>query len=374
MENCKELTSCLCCDGSNLRTILDLGSQSPANNYNVKEKFPLRLNVCLECSHAQLSHSVDPDILFRDYPYMSGVSSTMREYYKKFTDNIFKGLRRVDATVFEIACNDGAQLDEFKKVGYYTHGIDPAANLHAATVAKGHDVICGYFPQDAPNRTFDIVVAQNVFAHNPDPYGFLLGCKKVMHKDSLLYIQVSQAKMLDNHQADTLYHEHLSFFNKRSITKLFSRADFEIVEYKFLPEIHGGSELYTLKKLPEISILDYSDFSNRCYKFAGEFRAKVEELQKDHAVICYGAAAKMINLIRFAGIVPHMIIDDTPTKKGKVIDDKYHIGSSSWMIAAPENTVIIPVWNFFNEIKAKIEKEHPGKFKFLKYTPEIIIE
>ena len=88
MENCKKLYACLCCESFNLRTILDLGTQSPANNYNVTEKFPLQLNICLDCSHAQLSHSVNPSILFKDYPYMSGVSKTMLRYYESFAKRV----------------------------------------------------------------------------------------------------------------------------------------------------------------------------------------------------------------------------------------------------------------------------------------------
>jgi SAM-dependent methyltransferase len=371
MENCKELNNCLCCDSQNLRTILDLGNQSPANNYNVKDKFPLRLNVCLECSHAQLSHSVNPDILFRDYPYMSGVSKTMLEYYQRFARNInnYAFVRKEVKNVFEIACNDGAQLDALKEFGFETYGIDPAENLHKDTLLKGHVVTCGYFPQDAPDRTFDLIIAQNVIAHNSNPYEFLMGCKKIMNEDSILVIQTSQARMIENHQFDTIYHEHISFFNKRSFSKLFNRCDLDVVEHEFIEGIHGGSDVYYLKKMPEISILDYSDFQNRCYKFAYEFRHKVDELKKSNTIICYGAAAKMINLIRFTGIKPDYIMDDTPTKIGNFIEGIYvNRGEALKELAGG---YIIPVWNFADEIKNKVESQYPGKFKFLKYIPII---
>lgn len=376
MENCKELNSCLCCTGENLRTILDLGAQSPANNYNVKEKFPLRLNVCLDCSHAQLSHSVNPDILFKDYPYMSGVSQTMKEYYEWFVHEI--KARSRGKNVLEIACNDGSQLDAFKKYGFNTYGVEPAKNI-ADIAAKNHVIFNKYFEDFEWNADgFDILIAQNVLAHVPDPYYFLQKAKKVMHRDSILCIQTSQAKMLENYQFDTIYHEHISFFNKRSFSQLINRAGFEIIEHQFLPEIHGGSDLYILKKLPEISIQDYSDFQNRSYKFAAEFREKVEEIQKTGSkVICYGAAAKMVNLIRFTGIKPNYLIDDTPTKLGKTICDITCAESAEVLPYASNRNReahIIPVWNFYGEIKSKVEKQYPGKFKFIKYIPEIVIE
>lgn len=377
MDTCKEINNCLCCNSDNLRMILDLGKQSPANNYNVTEKFPLRLNVCLDCSHAQLSHAVDPEILFKDYPYMSGVSETMKEYYKQFATSIrdihgYPPSPETPISVYDIACNDGSQLDAFKELGYKTYGIDPAENLIEATRAKGHEIECGFFPTQT-EKTYDIIIAQNVLAHNDNPSDFLIGCREIMHEKSLLVIQTSQANMIKNHQFDTIYHEHISFFNKRSFNHLFNRCGLEIKKQSFIPNIHGGSDLYILTKMPEISVLDYSDFSNRSYQFAKQFKDKIEEIQKINNIICYGAAAKMINLIRFTGISPDYIFDDTPTKKGKTIEGLECLDFENLKFAK-QGDVIIPVWNFYDEIKSKVESKFPGKFKFIKYIPEIVIE
>lgn len=372
MDNCKELTRCLCCESENLRMILDLGNQSPANNYNVKDKFPLRLNVCLDCSHAQLSHSVNPDILFKDYPYMSGVSETMRKYYKNFANSILSFYPSV-RHVLDIACNDGSQLDALKECGFDTYGVEPAKNM-ADIAAKNHTVFNKYFEDiQGFEQGFDVLIAQNVFAHVPDPKAFLHKAKTVMHSNSILCVQLSQAKMILNHQFDTIYHEHISFFNKRSFSTLINRAGFEIVKYDYLPNIHGGSDLYFLKKLPNISIQNYSEFSNRSYKFAADFIEAINKIQEKHEVLCFGAAAKMINLIRFTGIQPQYMIDETPTKLGKRIEGIF-VDNIGLLGSIDKDTHIIPVWNFYDEIKTKVEKQYPGKFKFIKYIPEITIE
>ena len=368
MENYKEISRCLCCESNRLQTIFDLGNQSPVNNYNVAEKYPLKLKVCLQCTHAQLSHSVSPLILFNDYPYMSGVSKTMLEHYKWFAEKFSKP----NASVFEIACNDGCQLDEFKKLGNDTYGIDPAENLIEATKLKGHNVVCDFFPNNSEEK-FDIVIAQNVLAHNDNPFEFLQGCLKIMESDSRLYIQTSQANMIKNYQFDTIYHEHISFFNKNSIRELFYRSRLEIVDYYFLNDIHGGSDLYVLKKLSDIPIEEYLEFASRSYDFAKEFKMIIDELQKKNKIVCYGGAAKMINLIRFTKINPDHIIDDTPTKIGKTIEGIV-VQKNSYLAELNDGTYIIPVWNFYEEIKLKVETDYPNKFKFIKYIPQIIIE
>ena len=89
MNNCKELDKCLCCDSDQIKTVLDLGKQPLANSYHKGEhldEFPLRLNLCEECFHLQLSHSVDPDLMFKNYLYVSGTSNTLKDYFKWFVD------------------------------------------------------------------------------------------------------------------------------------------------------------------------------------------------------------------------------------------------------------------------------------------------
>ena len=41
-----------------------------------------------------------------------------------------------------------------------------------------------------------------------------------MHDNSYLFIQTSQAEMVQNNQFDTIYHEHISFFNINSAVSL----------------------------------------------------------------------------------------------------------------------------------------------------------
>ena len=253
-EDFTVLEKCLCCDGDNLRTMFDLGKQPLANTYTKlikrNEKYPLALNVCHDCFHLQLSVSVYPEILFKDYVYLSGMSEEMKSYYKWFV--LYTAKYNENAkTVYEIACNDGCQLDAFKDFGFQTFGIDPAENLHRITLEKYHNVTCSFFPPKqigASNECFyDIVVAQNVFAHVPNPYEFLLGCEKIMHDKSFLFIQTSQADMVKNSQFDTIYHEHISFFNTKSMNILVERAGLKLIDVEKV-SVHGTSYIFTITK------------------------------------------------------------------------------------------------------------------------------
>ena len=67
-----------------------------------------------------------------------------------------------------------------------------------------------------------------------------------MHEKSTLIIQTSQADMCKNREFDTIYHEHINFFNVKSMLELTKRAKLKLynVEKK---TIHGSSYLFVIK-------------------------------------------------------------------------------------------------------------------------------
>ena len=125
MSNYREKKECVCCGKSNLSVVLDLNKQPLANSYHkeseVLEEYPLGLNLCEDCYHLQLTHIVNPDLLFKDYLYVSGTSQTLKDNFEWFADFVIEYVAncrwnwpnpRVQS-VLDIACNDGSQLDCF---------------------------------------------------------------------------------------------------------------------------------------------------------------------------------------------------------------------------------------------------------------------
>ena len=138
-HECLELISCLCCK-TETKLFLDLGLQPLANNYHEKDEkcdvYPLRLKYCPNCFHCQLSHAVNPELLFKTYKYVSGTSQTGMTFFKdnaKFIDDYYNSrdtnVSSKEKKVLDIASNDGSQLDCFKALGWTTYGVDPATNL-----------------------------------------------------------------------------------------------------------------------------------------------------------------------------------------------------------------------------------------------------
>jgi len=403
MEDAKKLTECLCCGSKRLKLVLDLNEQPLANSYKktaeeTEPYFPLCLNICEDCTHLQLSHAVNPDLLFKNYLYVSGTSQTLRDYFDWFAKRTLEYFEMPPTTVLDIACNDGSQLNSFKALGLKTYGIDPAENLHPLSSAN-HDVVCDYFTDKYSyhygSKNLDIITAQNVFAHNSYPLEFLKQCKEIMHDRSRLFIQTSQADMIKNNEFDTIYHEHLSFFNSSSMSALAGRAGLHIIDIKKTP-IHGNSYVFVMAKnlgaRPSVQhqldqereqglqdMNTYLAYAEGCHTVIEDLNATIAHYRElEYVIVGYGAAAKGMTLLNFGQTSLDYIIDDNPLKQGLYTPGmNIPIVSIDILEDLRERQIaFVPLaWNFFKEIKGKIKANRDvDSDVFIKYFPTIKVE
>ena len=363
---------CLACGQGRPVPCLDLGSQPLANEFKnspIEEEnvYPLAVVLCPMCHHLQLDYFIEPSLMFKNYLYVSGTSSVYRKYLNWFAN--FAG--NPGDRVLDVGCNDGTQLDEFKGIGCETWGIDPAENLYPISSVK-HNVTLGYFDHYyEPGVQFDVINAQNVFAHNRDPLAFLQNAKRLMHAGSRLYIQTSQADMVRNNEFDTIYHEHINFFNVMSFKMLVERAGLVLLEV-MKTDIHGKSymfisgtsgspgesvarELSAEESFGLHTMETYSKWADNCYKFADEIRKDLEGA----FVVAYGAAAKGNTMLNFLKLKPEVIIDDNPLKQNTYSPGvRSPVKSSDYIQTIPteQKVTFLPLaWNLFDEIKNKIQ-------------------
>lgn len=400
MNKLTENKHCLACGSNNLVPSLDLGQQPLANSYlsdlnENEEKYPLAVNLCQECCHLQLTHTVDPEIIYKNYLYVSGTTKTLKDNMKWFSDYVKETVGVTSNRVLDIGCNDGTQLKFFKDLGYETWGVDPAENIYA-TSSKDHHIICDFFGPDIVdqiNVEFDAITAQNVFAHNPNPLAFLSTCQKLMSDHTLLFIQTSQADMVLNDEFDTIYHEHINFFNANSMKCLAARAGLNLIDVTKTP-IHGNSYIFVMSRQSQnihhvqnviamesaygLQNLDtYTQWANTVKNNIKHLIDTVDQYRNNgYTLIGYGAAAKGNTLLNFSKIKLDFIIDDNPLKQGKFtpgtrcpivsIDLLQNFDSDSKLLFVPL------AWNFFKEIKSNIQRARSNNNdKFLKYFPTV---
>jgi SAM-dependent methyltransferase len=400
MNQTTELRSCNACGSNNLLVALDLGEQPLANSYldtpeQEEPVYPLRANVCGECQHVQLSHAVDPDLMFKNYLYVSGTTQTLHDNMRWFAGFVQEFTGQYGGSVLDIGCNDGTQLTQFKELGWTTYGIDPAENIVPLAQEKGHNVVCDYFDaRTVPGLAQiqpTVIVAQNVVAHNYNALQFLKNVRTVMPDNGYFFMQISQVDMIRRNEFDTCYHEHINFFNVLSLIKIADRAGLFIQDIVKQP-IHGNSYIVVFHKtkgrphrIGNLLALDRSDGMNdlRRYEYWGQNAARLmDELrtavatarEQGFKVVGYGAAAKGMTVLNFAKLELDFIIDDNPLKQGKFAPGVRTPIVSIDELQKYENTpmVFIPLaWNFFGEIKQRIQQVRANPDRFLRYFPEV---
>lgn len=402
--------------GTKTTSLLDLGAQPLANNYtkyhetldynplhlNGEERFPLHLHYCSNCYHTQLNCIVHPDKLFKNYLYVSGTSNTLKKFFKDFaTAILFNQCFKVNCEnmteikVLDIACNDGSQLDAFHNfmsnaespIKVTTVGVDPAENIYRDFTShkKEHDIYCEFFSQSTVDKLkekyghFDIIIAQNVFAHIDYPSDFLKYVKQLMNDTTSLYIQTSQKNMILENQFDTAYHEHLSFFNTNSMNILCKNNELVLCNVHE-HDIHGTSYIFEIGKLSTpIGNVDtiieeesekglyskelYKFYNLRCLQYKNEFSHKVLGYKiQDKQVIAFGSTAKSMTVFNFCGLTNEYIdfmIDESPLKQGLFTPGSNILVCpiSSLKDIIGECVILVTAWNFYTEIKEKIKSK-----------------
>ena len=404
MKSFTKIKNCLACGNRSIKQILDLKKQPLANNfaktkYQFHQQYPLIVNVCPKCMHLQLGHCVDPRLIYKNYIYVTNNNKSYKNYLKKFSINcVAKFKKNKPKTVLDIGCNDGAQLNYFKILGMETYGIDPAKNLFPISSRK-HKVICDFINKKSINKIkkkIDIILAQNSFAHNPRPFETLKVIKQAMHSKSLLFIQTSQADMIKNNEFDTIYHEHINFFNTKSMYLLADRTGLSLIDV-YKAKVHGSTYVFVLKiknqrkqtisgKIKKIIKAENFLNLNRCKKWSlnaqkirKKLRAEIAKARKtSQKIIGYGASAKGNTLLNFSKINLDYIVDDNPLKQNTFTPGmKIPVKSRKSLITLKKNkkvTFLILVWsNLYKEIKMKIKKIRKSKKdRFIMFFPKVM--
>ena len=210
-----------------------------------------------------------------------------------------------------------------------------------------------------------------------------------MHDKSTLIIQTSQADMCKNKEFDTVYHEHINFFNINSMYQLTKRAKLTLHDV-VKKSIHGTSYLFVIKprasskKIKKLiineSYLNYSFYKkwgNYCSANIKKIQKKIKEIKKKEIIIGYGAAAKANTFLNFSKINLDFVIDDNKFKQNKYCPgSKIPIKSRNLLKKINNDLYILPLaWNFYKEIKARVKKLRPKKNdKFILCFPNFKIE
>lgn len=400
-NNAYEQRHCLICGGSNLTNYLNLGDHPPANSYTATPKeeletFPLRVNFCNDCYHSQLSHVVNPKLLFEDYLYVSGTTRTLDKHFSDYVSYVHDYMGEF-SSVLEIGSNDGSLLSKFK--GVNAIGVEPSPRMADLASEKGANTICDYWPCYVGSIKFDVIIANNVLAHNLNPVEFLNSCNAALSDRGRIFVEfplfTNTANILDIGQ---IYHEHINYFTVTSFCNLVKQTELCIDGFKEFPDIHGGTVRFILKKNDQSSLPDV--VVNLCKNektlglcdiaFYEKFSKAITTNMKNllscitlqsigfrYKVVAYGAAAKASTILNsLPGLInPEYIVDNNPLKVGRYMPGtNIQIVDFDTLKGEEHLCIIVFPGNFKKEIKERLRTVLGKDNVIINITPFVSLE
>lgn len=384
---------------------MDLGAAPPSNAFlgekdldEPERYYPLKVYVCEECFLVQIDEYKKSDEIFtKDYVYLSSISTTWLEHSNRYAEMIIQRLNLDrSSSVLEIASNDGYLLQYFLQKRIPCYGIEPAIGSAAIAKKKGIPVIEKFFSSALARelrghgKTVDLVIGNNVLAHVPNINDFVKGLRIILKPGGTVTMEFPHLmRLVENHQFDTIYHEHFSYLSFGTAQRIFKYHDLLLYDVEEIPT-HGGSlRIYArhvdngamdvsrrVQVLLErerdegaCSIDYYLKFKDNALKIKLDFiEFLIDSRRKGKKVAAYGAAAKGNTLLNFCGVKKDLIdfvVDAAPTKQGRYLPGSHVpvVSEEALRRERPDYIVVFP-WNIKEEILSNLHyvKEWGGKF------------
>jgi len=141
--------------------------------------------------------------------------------------------------ILEVGCGKGHLLNLLKSLGYDCYGIEPSPT--AVQYAQDNydlKITKGILQNVRFRRSeFDVIILVDVLEHLKHPQDITDTLKRYLKKDGIIIITTGDIKSINAKVFRSFWGyfsswEHISFFNKSSISKLFSRNGFRMIEFK----------------------------------------------------------------------------------------------------------------------------------------------
>ena len=342
--------------------------------------YPLRVVYCHDCATAQLDYTVAKEIMFGDHTYLSGMTRSLSEHFAYVAGEIDRRFAAPgwEKSVLDIGSNDGTQLKHFQALGYDVLGVESSAQTAAIAQDAGVPTVHAFFNMDLAkqlDRQFGAINAAGVFFHLEELHSVAEGIRESLRDDGVFVVQFLYMKrIVENLAFDQIYHEHLLYYNLRTLDVLLDRHGLAMFDAHLVP-IHGGSmiafvthagqrppseRLTALREEEDAANANafstYTDFAQRIEGMKAENLAYLDRArQAGKRVYGMGAPVKGNTLLNYFGIgtdYVEFLVEKNELRRGLFSPGMHIPIILEEEVKEPPDIYYVLAWNFKKEILA----------------------
>ncbi len=375
---------------------LDVGPQPvgdlviPRAQLNKPETFyPMQLHHCPKCGLTQLGYIVNPRIVYKNFPFVSGTTRTATDHLQSLPPFLVKmsGLNEKSFAV-DIGSNDGTLLKAYVPFGVKFLGVDPSGDPVRIAREQGIPTMHAFFDDAAVTDILtehghaDAITACGVFGHIADLSGLMKAVKRLLARggvfatDSQYWLDTMERRHYDN-----MFHQHLRYYSMKPMIHLHEQYDMEVFDVE-RSEVYGGSfrifaghkgehgissHVTELLEVEEGAGLYDNATNERFTADIGERRRNLHDavhrrVREGKKVIGIGAPAKASTVANFCRLGPEMIdyiTEVNPLRMGTylpgvripIVDEERMFDDHN-----PPDAAVLFAWNYHDEIVPRLRQ------------------
>jgi hypothetical protein len=280
-------------------------------------------------------------------------------------------------------------------------GVDPAVDIARRATEKGIETIADFFTDKVGDRIRQtrgaarVVIANNMIANVDDLDPLVTGVRNLLAPDGLFVFETQYGlDVTEKNLLDTVYHEHLSYFNIKPLIRFFARFGMEVVDVQHI-WTKGGSIRVTVQHataskpsgevarfIAEEERLGvdqpsyYASYVRRIAAIRDELVAIADACHaRGQQVAGYGVSVGTTTLLPQSGLENSIdfLVDDDPKKGNVMAGPGYDIPilPPATLYERKPGVVIVFAWRYVDPIRARHARYFADGGKFVVPLPAV---
>lgn len=352
--------------------------------------YPMQLYHCPDCGLCQLGYTVDPAVVYKDFPFVSGTTQTATRHLQSLAQQLTERLSLGPANfAIDIGSNDGTLLKAYIPPKVKFLGVDPSGEPVRIANEQGIPTLHAFFNEETATQILekhgpaDAISAAGCFAHIADLAGVMKGVKILLKRGGIFATENQYwLAMVEQDHYDNVFHQHLRNYSLRPLIRLFEDYGMDVFDIE-RSSVYGGSirvfsclrgdhpihpRVGELRAVEEKSKL-YEHSTNELFATrTAEKKVKLfddvyKRVRSGQKVIGIGAPAKASTVCNYCRLGPDLveyITEVNPLRVGRYLPG-VHIPAvdEEWMFRDPHpaDAAILFSWNYYDEIVPKLRKK-----------------